>query len=262
MRTDRAATTVEGIMHALSLLPSQSASAVRLGLRFERAIRHLRIQRACDVLDELLAGRPLEDAVDAALMPALQRLATDADPLLGQLAGDLVEDRMLALGAGWDRPDGPRTVIACPAGERRTIHAVVLALAAGRRGCGVVWLGATRFETFAADAAHPRTAAAVLVASEPRLLLALRCLLPALDAHVRLLLGGPGASRDVARAIGLTALPADGFSAAERIVPARRRRTPIPRWQGARSAAGGADTPPARLQPVVARCTTLSRPHP
>jgi DNA-binding transcriptional MerR regulator len=208
--------------------PAQAAeltSAVRLGVGLgdaeavvaaEADDSRRELRRAFDAFDEtaalrvierLLASHTLLAVIRDVVVPSLRELddrrpATPLEAARTRFAAAFLAARLGALARGWDRGPGPRALLACPPGEHHGALLAVLGIALHQCGWRIVSLGAdTSLELVIAAAERIDPAVIVLTAADPTRFGpddALRRLV----ASWRCVLGGPGASDDLAARCG------------------------------------------------------------
>jgi methanogenic corrinoid protein MtbC1 len=124
--------------------------------------------------------------------------------------------RLLAISRGWGSGDGPLALLACPPGERHDIGLIAFGLALRDRGWRVALFGAdTPVETLADVAERLRPAAIVIAAVGTGPLVAARLVLRSLGQRYPLMLGGAGASGELAGELGAAHLGGDPIAAAD-----------------------------------------------
>jgi MerR family transcriptional regulator, light-induced transcriptional regulator len=188
-----------------------------------RAIVRFDGGRAHELLDELFAEFTLNAVLRDVLLPCLQQIGdgwADGDVTVAEehFASQLIRDRLLGLARAWDQGRGPRALLACPAGERHDIGLICFGLVLSRSGWRITFLGPDTPVTALAEAvAAVSPDLIVLAASLEERFTAITESLHALAADTDLVLAGPGASPDVARATGATLLDDGPVSAAQQI---------------------------------------------
>ena len=162
--------------------------------------------------DVLLARYAVATLVADIVLPYLAELGerwARGEATVGQehFATALLRARLLGLGQGWDRGNGPYAVLACPGGERHDIGLVGFGLLLRSLGWRIAFLGADTPAPSVADAAARLDAAAVVLG------LTLRGRRPSVRAYappgVPIAVGGRGATAGTARAAGALLLPTD-----------------------------------------------------
>jgi DNA-binding transcriptional MerR regulator len=188
-----------------------------------RAIVRFDGGRAHQLLDELFAEFTLNAVLRDVLLPCLQQIGdgwADGDVTVAEehFASQLIRDRLLGLARAWDQGRGPRALLACPAGERHDIGLICFGLVLSRSGWRITFLGPDTPVTALAEAvAAVSPDLIVLAASLEERFTAITESLHALAADTDLVLAGPGARPDVARATGATLLDDGPVSAAQQI---------------------------------------------
>ena len=182
--------------------------------RFDAAGAHAALDRA-------FAAYPLDTVLSNIALPFLGDLGArwkrgDATIAQEHFASDLIGERLRGLSRGWDGGAGPRTLVACPAGERHDLGPLCFALALRERGWRVTWLGPDTPVDAIADTARRLEPELVIVAAVRAGPLR-RCAgtLAALAAERPLGIGGRGASESIARLIGARQLPPSPIAAAD-----------------------------------------------
>ena len=175
------------------------------------------------VLDELFGTLTIEAVIRDVLIPYLHDLGlrwSRGEVSVGQehFASNVVRSRLAALSRGWGAGVGPQALLACPPGELHDIALLSFGLVLRRSGWRVVFLGA---DSPMADI--ERTTAALgphlvmLAASDPARFDSVRPELVRLAQTGSLAVAGPGASPELAAAIGAQYIENDPVTAAERL---------------------------------------------
>jgi DNA-binding transcriptional MerR regulator len=176
--------------------------------------------RAQAALDAVIAGLSFDVVARDVILPYLRQLGErwergDASVAQEHFASIVLRGRLLALARGWDRGFGPRALLACAPGEQHELGLIVFGLALREQGWRVTYLGADSPLATVGDAARKLSpAAVVLVALTPERLAPVRAALAELARECPLLLGGAGASEELARAVGAQLLAGDPVEAA------------------------------------------------
>ena len=137
-------------------------------------------------------------------------------------ASELIAGRLRGLGRGWDAGLGPRAVLACPGGERHDLGLLCCAIALGRRGWRVTFLGAdTPARALAETVDRLRPGLVVLSAVRPEPLVEIADQLGALGAPIAL--GGEGPTPAIALRAGARLLRDDPVTAAARLTSTHAR---------------------------------------
>lgn len=206
-------------------LPGLSAELREALDRFDEA-------RTQDAFDKLIATLSFEGAARDVILPYLRELGErwereEVSVAQEHFASIVLRARLLGLARGWDRGIGPRALLACAPGELHELGLIVFGLLLRQRGWRITYLGAdTPVDTLTAVAQQLAPAAVVLVALTPDRLGPLREPLTQLARSTRLLLGGAGASRDLAAAVGAELLPDDPVEAADDLATEERSAAP------------------------------------
>lgn len=183
-------------------------------------------------VDDLLARFDIDTVIRDVLLPALHRLGEEWAAGTVSVAQEhfgvnIVRDRLVALGRGWDRGLGPRALLACPPGQLHDVSLVMFGLALRRRGWRVSFLGAnTPLSSVkeAVDALRPEVA--VLYSPNWAEHKGVEGELAALGERVDLSLAA-GTAAALAADVGARLLSSDPVSAADELTEAvaeRRRR--------------------------------------
>lgn len=174
------------------------------------------------VLDQLFGALTIEAVIRDVLLPYLHDLGDRwgrGEVTVGQehFASNVIRSRLAALSPGWGGGRGPQALLACPPGELHDIALLSFGLVLRRCGWRVVFLGAdspmTDIENTAA-ALGPDLV--MLSASDSARFDSVRTDLVRLATDRSLALAGPGASVELAAAVGAEYVDADPVSAAER----------------------------------------------
>ncbi|MEV4265827.1 MerR family transcriptional regulator [Kribbella sp. NPDC049584] len=179
----------------------------------ERAAHH--------VLDELFGALTIEAVIRDVLIPYLHELGDRwgrGQVSVGQehFASNLIRSRLAGLAPGWGGGQGPRALLACPPGELHDIALLSFGLVLRRSGWRVIYLGA---DSPMADVEHAATVLGpdlvMLSASDPARFDSVRTQLVQLAQTTSLALAGPGASTELAAAVGAQYVDSDPVTAAE-----------------------------------------------
>ena len=131
------------------------------------------------------------------------------------MPAQLVRGRLLGLARRWGAGAGPHALLACPPGELHDLGLIAFGLALRGQGWRITYLGPdTPIETIADAAAAVDADVVVVAAALPERIEAERVRLAALATGRRVALAGPGATADVAAAIGAEHLDGDPVAAA------------------------------------------------
>lgn len=180
-------------------------------------------------LDQLIASLSLETFLQAVVLPLLQEIgegweAGEITIAQEHFASNLIRGRLMALGRGWGRGSGRHALLAAPAGEQHDLGLVVLALMLRDHGWRVTFLGADAPIATVTDTAR-RLAPEVVVLALLKPLELDRDTVRELARGPRVLIGGAGASRELADALGVEYFDAGPIEAARHLVngaPERR----------------------------------------
>lgn len=167
------------------------------------------------VLDDLLAKAPIDVVICDVVVPVLSYIGARwergaASVALEHFASGVVRRRLSTLTMTWGQGSGPTALLACPAGELHDIGLLAYGLLLSRSGWRIRYLG-TDTPMTAIEEAHSagRTDLTVVAGVAPELLTAQRRGLRRLAGVGPLALGGAGATRRLADAVGATLLPLD-----------------------------------------------------
>lgn len=185
--------------------------------------------RAHAALDQLIASLSLETFLRTVVLPLLQEIGEGwerGEITIAQehFASNVIRGRLMALGRGWGRGTGRHALLAAPAGEQHDLGLVVLALMLRDHGWRVTFLGADAPISTITDTARRVLPEVVVLALLETL---------ALDASEvqelargrRVLIGGAGASRELADSLGVEYVDAGPIEAAHQLAegaPERR----------------------------------------
>ncbi|MFF0270925.1 MerR family transcriptional regulator [Kribbella sp. NPDC004536] len=175
------------------------------------------------VLDELFATLTIEAVIRDVLIPYLHDLGvrwSRGEVTVGQehFASNVVRSRLAALSRGWGSGAGPKALLACPPGELHDIALLSFGLVLRRIGWRVVFLGAdSPMSDIERTTAVLEPDLVMLAASDPARFDSVRPELVRLAQAGSLALAGPGASPDLAAAIGAQYVENDPVTSAERL---------------------------------------------
>ena len=181
------------------------------------------------VVDTLQAELSLDPFLADAVLPFLRRVgerwaAEEVSVAHEHFVSNLLRDRLHALAQGWDAGVGPRALLACPPDEDHHLGLSCFGLALRSRGWRITFLGAdTPFETITDAAAALRPDVLVLSAVDAQRFEGAEDPLEALARVAPLMLGGAGASPELAERVGARLLSRDPVTEAETLT---REQTP------------------------------------
>lgn len=214
----------EAADRVLADAPSESPPTPALSTdELRNALDRLDEPGAHAILDRLLATFTLEAVLRDVVLPYLRDLGArwaNGDVTVAQehWASNLLRGRLLGLARAWGQGTGPRAVLACAPGELHDLALIAFGLALAARGWVITYLGPdTPIPTIQEllDEVDPRLV--VVAATSRRRFRAAQPELTELARHVRVGLGGAGATEELARATGAILLEGDPVSAAARV---------------------------------------------
>jgi len=194
--------------------------------------------RSAELVDALLdAGRAYEATRFDALLEAafargrLEGIRDVVLPLLAEIgdswergrlsvsqehfASHLIERRLLAVAQGWEAGRGPLGLLACPPGERHTLGLVCFGLVLADQGWRIAYLGAdTPVEQILDVSVAIRPDAVILCSRDTRQLTASAEAITLLAASRQTIVGGGGASAELAARLGVELAEGDPVSSA------------------------------------------------
>ncbi|WP_432879180.1 MerR family transcriptional regulator [Kribbella sp. CA-245084] len=173
------------------------------------------------VLDELFGALTIEAVIRDVLIPYLHELGDRwgrGEVTVGQehFASNLIRSRLAGLAPGWGGGQGPRALLACPPGELHDIALLSFGLVLRRSGWRVIYLGS---DSPMVDIEHAagvlQPDVVMLSASDPERFERVQSDLTQLARVWPVALAGPGASTELAAAVGAQYVDADPVTAAE-----------------------------------------------
>jgi methanogenic corrinoid protein MtbC1 len=192
------------------------------------------LTEAVDALDERAAQSALDEALEAftlphalaqVILPFLHRLGTrwaasETGVAQEHFASNVIGGRLRALARGWGAGLGPRAVLACLPGERHDLGLLCFGLALREHGWRITYLGAdTPVSDVVAVCGDLPPTVAVLSAVSPERFRKAAPEIAALGKHVRVAIGGTGATKDLAGRIGVELLAGDAVGEAAALAP-------------------------------------------
>jgi DNA-binding transcriptional MerR regulator len=176
------------------------------------------------IIDRLMSDLSLPTLLRDYVMPYLAELGErwqrgTASVAQEHFASNVIRGRLAGLAQGWGSGHGPHAVLACPPGELHDLALMVFGIVLNRNGWRIDYLGMnTPIEelTRTADQTHPDLV--VLAATLPENLEPLTTQLTALARRAPLALAGPGATPQIASAVGARLLTGDPVTEAENVV--------------------------------------------
>lgn len=172
------------------------------------------------LLDDSIARFTVDTVAGRILLPVMQGIGSrwesgEISVAEEHFATALLRARMLALGRNWGAGRGPLALLACPPGELHDLGLIAFGLMLRERGWRIAFLGAeTPIETIsdAAERLGPDVVALAAVTEKPFRDAADR--IRTLAASSVVLIGGEGASDELAQRLGVRALARDPIEAA------------------------------------------------
>lgn len=188
------------------------------------------------VLDTTLERLGVEEGLREVILPVLHETGerwADGTFTVAQehFASNLVRSRLATLTLTWDGGTGPLSVLACPPGEQHELGLLAFAVVLGRAGWRVRYLGAdTPVDTLTSAVQALRPDLVVLASVQPDLLAAAADELGRLRGDSRralhaahLVVGGAGATPEVAEQLGALLLDGDPVASALLVNPRGER---------------------------------------
>jgi MerR family transcriptional regulator, light-induced transcriptional regulator len=172
------------------------------------------------ILDDALARFTIDAVIRRIILPLLQEIGNGWEA--GQIsvaqehfAAGVLRGRMLALGRNWGAGRGPLAVLACPPGEQHDLGLIAFGLVLRERGWRITFLGSdTPIETIVDAAAKLEPAAVVLAAVSREPFETVAREIRDLGHDIPVLIGGEGASKQLAERLRVRALESDPVVAA------------------------------------------------
>lgn len=199
-----------------TIAPGRSAEIVDALLDAGRAYEATRF----DALLEAAFARGRLEGIRDVVLPLLTEIGDSWER--GQLsvsqehfASHLVERRLLTVAQGWEAGRGPLGLLACPPGERHTLGLVCFGLVLAGQGWRIAYLGAdTPVEQILDVSVAIRPDAVILCSRDTRQLTASAKAITLLAASRRTIVGGDGASAELATRLGFELAEGDPVSSA------------------------------------------------
>jgi DNA-binding transcriptional MerR regulator len=174
-------------------------------------------------LDRLFGAYSVDTALAQVVLPYLNELGERwacGEVGIGHehFAVNLIHGRLLSLARKWDEGQGPRALLACPAGELHTIGLVAFGLTLRMHGWRITYLGAdTPIGTAAQVAATVVPDRVVLASVDVDLFVRARDAVADLAARFQVALGGAGARPELLGGLGAALLEGDPVTEATRV---------------------------------------------
>ncbi len=175
------------------------------------------------VLDRLMSDLSLAAVLRDVVLPYLTELGErwergTASVAQEHFASNVIRGRLAGLARGWGNGHGPRAVLACPPGELHDLALMVFGIVLNRNGWRIDYLGMnTPVEELTRTADARRPDLIVLAVTLPENLEPHAAQLTALARRAPLALAGPGATAQIAAAVGARLLSGDPVTEAENI---------------------------------------------
>ena len=175
---------------------------------------------ANEALDSLLATFSVETVLRDAVLPYLGELGRrwergEVSIAQEHWSSSLLRGRLLGLARGWGNGGSPLALLACVPGDQHDLGLICFGLALRRHGWRIAYLGQdTPLETISETAAEMRPALVMLTATTPALAAAAQAGLANVARSATVALAGPGASSELADAVGARYLAGDPVTAA------------------------------------------------
>ena len=173
------------------------------------------------VLDRLLSDFTLATTLRDVVLPYLHRLGErwergEVSIAQEHFASHVIRGRLAGLGRGWGAGFGPRAILACPPDELHDLALLIFGIVLNRNGWRIDYFGAsTPVEELTRAAAQSRPALIVVAATAAERFTAIRDELARLAAVAPLVVGGAGATQQLADDVGARLLTGDPITAAQ-----------------------------------------------
>jgi MerR family transcriptional regulator, light-induced transcriptional regulator len=194
-------------------------------------------EQAHAVLDRLLAAYRIETILRDLLVPYLHDLGErwargEVSVAQEHFASNLLRGRLLGLARGWGQGHGPTAVLACLPGEQHDLGLIAFGITLYRRGWCIIYLGPdTPIATIGQATESIAPDLVVLAGTVPEPFAAHAEAIADLARQTTVVLGGAGATAELATRTGAHLLDQDPVSAAQsmdRAPPGGSRRTSAP----------------------------------
>lgn len=175
------------------------------------------------VLDRLLATYRIETVLRDLLIPYLHDLGErwargEVSVAQEHFAANLLRGRLLGLARGWGQGHGPVAVLACLPGEQHDLGLIAFGITLQRQGWRIIYLGQdTPTATIRHAIGDLAPELVVLTATVPEPFTAHADAITELARHTMVVLGGAGATAELAAQTGARWLDTDPVTAAERL---------------------------------------------
>lgn len=188
-----------------------------------RALEGFDESAAHDAIDRVMGTLSVDSVLLHVVLPYLRDVGDrwvrgEISVAQEHFACGVLRSRLLARGRGWDAGTGPRALLACAPDEVHDLPLICLGLALRERGWRITLLGAdTPIETLIGAAQSISPDICVVASVFPENLTSRVTELRRLSRAVALVLAGPGASGDLARATGARLAQGDPVTVATRL---------------------------------------------
>ncbi|USQ82096.1 MerR family transcriptional regulator [Ornithinimicrobium faecis] len=212
--------------------PATAVERGRLRDHLLEAIDQFDGSAAHAVLDVTLEQLGVEEALRGVVLPVLHETGVrwaDGTFTVAQehFASNLVRSRLATLTLAWDGGSGPLAVLACPPGEQHELGLLAFGVVLGRAGWRVRYLGAdTPVDTLTSAVQSLRPDLVVLASVQTDPLAAAADELGRLDRSAQralraahFVVGGAGATQEVAEQLGAVLLDGDPVEGARLVNP-------------------------------------------
>jgi MerR family transcriptional regulator, light-induced transcriptional regulator len=191
-------------------------------------------EQAHTVLDRLLAAYRIETILRDLLIPYLHDLGErwargEVSVAQEHFASNLLRGRLLGLARGWGQGHGPTAVLACLPGEQHDLGLIAFGITLYRRGWRIIYLGPdTPLATIGQATERIAPELVVLAGTVPEPVAAHADAIADLAHQTTVVLGGAGATEELATRTGARLLQQDPVSAAQSMDSALPRSRPTP----------------------------------
>jgi MerR family transcriptional regulator, light-induced transcriptional regulator len=204
---------------------AESMTLAGLDAALQRSFDALNEPAAQTVLDRLLIGFGVRQALAEVILPLLHRLGRrwaggEISVAQEHFASNIIGGRLRSLAQGWGQGIGPLAILACPPGELHELGLLSFGLALRERGWRITYLGAdTPLGDIAAILDEVSASIVVLAAVDTQRFLDGADEVKALATRVRVGLAGAGASAALAHRLNAESLAGELMEVAEGLTP-------------------------------------------